>query len=69
MAHEVQGEMEKAGFVHTNKRRHKLRRFAKAARAAHTLFDAATTAGDKRTAATAAIYADQATALELFEKV
>jgi hypothetical protein len=61
--------MDKAGAIHTAKRRHMLRRFAKARKYACTLADIADERADARTATEAGLYRDGLQALELFEKV
>lgn len=69
MAQELKSEMAKAGEEHAGKRRHMLRRFAKARRYATDLQAAADAAADVRTRLEACAYCDYISALELFEKV
>jgi Ribonuclease G/E len=61
--------MDKAGAIHTAKRRHMLRRFAKARKYADALAEGAAARGNARCAAEARLYRDAAEALELWEKV
>jgi hypothetical protein len=62
--------MAKQGFEHTSKRRHKLRRLAKARKAAEALSKAAGAAPtDDQTKLECRCYEDSMAALELFEKV
>jgi hypothetical protein len=68
-AMELKAGMEAAGRVHTNQRRHMLRRFAKARKAAAQLQSMAGEKGTDYTAAACDTYFLLAQALELAEKV
>ena len=68
MAQELKTDLSKAGEEHAGKRRHMLRRFAKARRYAADLQAAADAAADARTRLEACAYSDYVCALELFEK-
>ena len=67
-AHEIKQEIAKDGYVHTNKRRHTLRRFAKARKHAQQLAEVSLHACDARTQVEVAAYLDWITALDLFER-
>lgn len=66
---ELKAGMEAAGRVHTNQRRHMLRRFAKARKAAAELQDMAGQTANDLTASSCDTYFFLARALELSEKV
>jgi hypothetical protein len=70
MAQEIKVEMAEQGFEHAGKRRHKLRRLAKARKTSECLSKAADAAATSdRTKLECRCYQDSMTALELFEKV
>lgn len=68
-AMEIKQSMDASGVVHTNQRRHYLRRFAKARKWAQTLADAAAATAEDWTVVSCDAYSSLARALELSEKV
>ena len=69
MAQEIKAELDHDQGQNAGKRRHMLRRAAKARSYAGTLASACAAGGDARSAAEALVYADLTAGKELFEKV
>lgn len=67
-AHEIKAQMDEDGSVNANKRRHMLRRFAKAHKQAQVLEAGCARIGGARRRTEAAAYVDLLAALELFER-
>lgn len=68
-AMEIKRAMDSSGMVHTNQRRHYLRRFAKARKWAEELAGAAAATSEDWTVVSCEAYSNLARALELSEKV